>query len=166
MYCVHCGKQIKDDALICPGCGMPTVKFNEMQQAKKATLAEQIQQEPMEQRQGKKFPLSMSLSFSAFVIMCLGSVLATIVTTALTQQLLNDSYYDYTYVTPNSIATAPVIVAGIFSIIALVIAVSGFAFMFIEKVKKPCRVIFPAGMFVLSLCYFINFICSAVTLNF
>ena len=33
-YCVHCGAQIKDEALICPKCGCPTPKYK---QSKKKT---------------------------------------------------------------------------------------------------------------------------------
>ena len=28
MFCVHCGKELSDEAVICPACGIPTGKMN------------------------------------------------------------------------------------------------------------------------------------------
>lgn len=31
MYCITCGKQIDDRAIMCPGCGVPTVNYQQPQ---------------------------------------------------------------------------------------------------------------------------------------
>lgn len=38
MFCTHCGKELNDQAVICPNCGVPTGKFNQVQKNGSSTL--------------------------------------------------------------------------------------------------------------------------------
>lgn len=39
MYCYHCGKELSNDALMCPNCGAPTKNTNAAKQEEAATVA-------------------------------------------------------------------------------------------------------------------------------
>lgn len=98
------------------------------------------------------------MALVAFFLFLFGMVLNTIITTSSTmQQLMGESSYMLGQI-------GLVAVAGIFSILTLIIAVVSLVLSVTERASAYNR-IFPICMTAVGLAYIIDFICSAVMLS-
>ena len=154
MYCKFCGKQLEDDAMICTGCGRLTDDGQKLVKPAAGGTAVPVQ------NAAKKIKLTKStiMALVAFFLFLFGMVLNTIITTSSTmQQLMGESSYMLGQI-------GLVAVAGIFSILTLIIAVVSLVLSVTERASAYNR-IFPICMTAAGLAYIIDFICSAVMLS-
>lgn len=154
MYCKFCGKQLEDDAMICTGCGRLTGDGQKLVKPAAGGTAVPVQ------NAAKKIKLTKStiMALVAFFLFLFGMVLNTIITTSSTmQQLMGESSYMLGQI-------GLVAVAGIFSILTLIIAVVSLVLSVTERASAYNR-IFPICMTAVGLAYIIDFICSAVMLS-
>ena len=147
MFCKYCGKQLEDEALICPGCGrlmrlsVPAAPVSvPVQAVKKRT----------------KMSKGTIVALVAFFLFLFGTVLNTIVTTSNTIDQLTGEGVGYEI---GQIGL--LVVAGIFSILTLVAAVISLVISIGERVSASGK-IFPVCMTAVGLAYVIDFICAAV----
>lgn len=154
MYCKFCGRQLDDGTVICPGCGRLTDDGQKLVKPAAGGTAVPVQ------NAAKKIKLTKStiMALVAFFLFLFGMVLNTIITTSSTmQQLMGESSYMLGQI-------GLVAVAGIFSILTLIIAVVSLVLSVTERASAYNR-IFPICMTAVGLAYIIDFICSAVMLS-
>lgn len=146
MYCKYCGKEVDNDAVICPGCGKLTDKGNEAINSVKPKAVNAGQ---------KKESISKStiLAIVAFSCYIFGLFLNTVITTANSIDILGSRY-------PTDIdQTGILIVSGIFSVLTIAMGITSFIISFIEK-ESAYRRIFPTCMMLIGIYYFVEFICT------
>lgn len=154
MYCRYCGKQLEDGTVICPGCGRLTDDGQRLVKPVAQSAAAPVQNATKK----TKLTKSTITALVAFFLCLFGAVLNTIITTSSTmQQLMGESSYMLGQI-------GLVAVAGIFSILTLIVAVVSLVFSVTERASAYNR-IFPICMTAVGLAYIIDFICSAVMLS-
>lgn len=134
MYCSHCGKQIENESLACPYCGMPTSRYE--RQTERA--AQQHLQKADVKSNADKAPISVIVGLVAFGLCCMGFMIAQFMNSILERTIVD----------------------GVFSIPVAALSITSFIFMFKEGIKKPCRIIFPTCMFMICVVYLIAFLCD------
>ena len=149
MYCKYCGKEVDNDAVICPGCGKLTDKGNQVMKPVSESPVSNVQPKVQKKESLSKGTI---LALTAFFCYVVGMILNTIVTTANTMEILTSYYAEGSQV-------GTLVVSGIFSILAIAMGVTSFAVSCIEKDSLYKR-IFPLAMMIVGIWYFIDFICA------
>ena len=147
MFCKYCGKQLEDEALICPGCG---------RLMRQSVPAAPVSAPVQAVKKRTKMSKGTIVALVAFFLFLFGTVLNTIVTTSNTIDQLTGEGVGYEI---GQIGL--LVVAGIFSILTLVAAVISLVISIGERVSASCK-IFPVCMTAVGLAYVIDFICAAV----
>lgn len=150
MYCKYCGKEVDNDAVICPACGKLTDVGN---QVVKAVGTESTVATTQQKAQKGKLAQGTITAFVALIVYVLGKILHAIFYTSININMIAGG------VQMSEIVL--VIISGIFSIICLGVGITSTALIFSEKTAKIRR-IFPLCMMIISVAYFIEFICEAV----
>ena len=154
MFCKFCGKEFDDDAVICPGCGKLTDKGCQVVKPVSAASASPAVQPKAQKKE--KVPRGSVIAFVAFAVYILGETINTTVSTSINRNMLLG------VVTINESFIA--IMSGILSVICLGVAITSVALVFAERAAAIRRV-FPLCMLLISVAYFIEFICLAVSLS-
>ena len=152
MYCRYCGKQVDKDAVICPGCGKLTDVGNQVIRPAAEKVAETAVQSKAQKKEGLSKGTIVALT--AFFCYAVGMILNTIVSTSAAMDALTGFYAEASQV-------GTLVVSGIFSIFTVATGVVSFIVSCIEKDSLYKR-IFPLGMMLIGIWYFIDFICAVV----
>ena len=149
MYCKYCGKEVDNDAVICPGCGKLTDKGNQVVKPVSASSASNVQPKAQKKESLSKGTI---LALTAFFCYAVGMMLNTIVTLI--------GVIDKLYV-PGSTAgqVGVLIVSGIFFFFSIAFGITSFVISCIEKDSLYKR-IFPLVMMIVGIWYLIYFICA------
>lgn len=154
MFCTFCGKELYDDAVICPSCGRLTDKGGQvMKSASAEPAAPSIQ--PKEKKK-ERVPRGTIIAFVALAVYILGEIINTTISTSINRNIIIDG--------PVISESVIVVMSGIFSVICLGMTITSVALIFAERASAIRRV-FPLCMLMVSIVYFIEFVCSAVLLN-
>lgn len=149
MYCKYCGKEVDNDAVICPGCGKLTDKGSQVMKPVSALPVSNVQPKAQKKESLSKGTI---LALTAFFCYAVGMMLNTIVTLIGVIDKLN---------VPGSTAgqVGVLIVSGIFSVLTIAFGIASFVISCIEKDSLYKR-IFPLVMMIVGIWYLIYFICA------
>ena len=114
-YCRHCGKEVADEAIFCPGCGCATDVYNQ-----------QMQQPAAPQKQGEQLSTMSIIGFVFAFISCIVGLICSIIAykSAVAEDNKKSKSFSLAGIVISSVSLALAILALVLLIVLLIIGFS------------------------------------------